>query len=361
MCPFWSTGSQLKKHRKLPIYVVEYHNEVLPHIYRNIGSKYLPLEGTTIVHFDSHPDMLIPKNMPESYVYEKEKLFEEISIENWMLPGTYAGHFKSLWWIKPPWAKQMEDSCQTFRIGANKNGHIRVDCKENYFISECLVTRSEDLTKTKEVFLGVVSLGEDFDRRVLTKIEQPYILDIDLDFFSTSNPFKEIYSKSNTYTHLKEIYKFQQPKNKGDIFECVQSREKQMGELEAVFKHLQEHKTLPEEVPCGVRELRDCLLKNYKEEEIDWELVHDAGCTCDDTELPHHVSSEEELTVMFERFRGFVEGLKVEPVIVTVSRSTEDDYTPSEDVEKIQEFVLECLRKRFECGEIVLDYQKETE
>src|SRR5699024_5586220 len=98
----------------------------------------------SLVHLDSHPDMLIPKNMPDDYVYEKEKLFEEISIENWILPGCYAGHFKNLYWIKPPWAQQMNDGSQKFKIGRNKDGRIRVDCKENYFISECLVSPSEE-------------------------------------------------------------------------------------------------------------------------------------------------------------------------------------------------------------------------
>ncbi|XP_008192917.1 UPF0489 protein C5orf22 homolog isoform X2 [Tribolium castaneum] len=347
-----------RNREKIPIYVVEYHHEVLPHIYRNIGAKLLPLEGNTIVHFDSHPDMLIPKNMPESYVYKKEKLFEEISIENWMLPGAYAGHFKTLWWIKPPWAHQIEDSDQKFLIGRNKNGHIRVNCKENYFVSECLFAKTEDLEGVREVSLRVATLGEDFDRKVLGEVTGPYILDIDLDFFSTSNPFKEIYNKAGTYNKLKEIYKFVKPSD--DIFECVSRREEQIENLERIFKHLQDRKCLPEDVPSEVRQLRDELLKFYSEEEIDWELVHDAGCTCDDTELPHHVASSEELGVMFERFRGVLEGLATPPVVVTVSRSTEDDYTPSEDVEVIQESVLRIVREKFNCDEPVLDYSEEN-
>ncbi|XP_044271921.1 UPF0489 protein C5orf22 homolog isoform X2 [Tribolium madens] len=347
-----------RKREKIPIYVVEYHHEVLPHIYRNMGAKFLPLEGNTMVHFDSHPDMLIPKNMPENFVYEKEKLFEEISIENWMLPGAYAGHFKTLWWIKPPWAHQIKDSDQKFLIGRNKNGHIRVDCKENYFVSECLVAKTEDLEGVREISLRVATLGENFEQKLLTEVEGPYILDIDLDFFSTSNPFKNIYDKAGTYNKLKEIYKFE--KFCDDIFECMSKREKQIEILERIFKHMQERKCLPDDVPSEVRELRDKLLKFYTEEEIDWELVHDAGCTCDDTELPHHVSSCEELGVMFERFRGVLEGLKTPPVIVTVSRSTEDDYTPSEDVELIQKSVLRIVREKFNCDEPILDYSDEN-
>lgn len=50
--------------------------QVLPHIYRAIGSKHLPLADLTLVHFDSHPDMLIPVDMMADTVYDKENLFE---------------------------------------------------------------------------------------------------------------------------------------------------------------------------------------------------------------------------------------------------------------------------------------------
>lgn len=337
---------------------MEYHNEVLNHIYRSIGSKHLPLEGITIVHFDSHPDMLIPKDMPENYVYDKEKLFDSISIENWMLPGAYAGHFRHLWWIKPEWSEQIQNCNTKFLIGKNKNGNIRVNLKENYFISECLVSRNDDLQNTKEITLNVVTLSDDFDMKTLTQIEKPFILDIDLDFFSTNNPFKEIYNKCDTYSKLKEIYNYQL---NGDVYEFIEKREEQITELEYCFKHLQQFRTLPEKAPDKIVELRDQILKHYKDEEIDWELIHDAGCTCDDTELPCHISNDEELEVMFERFRKFLNNLRDTPVIITISRSTEDDYTPSEDVEKIQEFVLKCLKERFECAEPVLDYVNEED
>ncbi len=48
----------------------EDHHDVLPHIYKAIGAKYLPLEKNTLVHLDSHPDLLIPKAwIQRQYVY----------------------------------------------------------------------------------------------------------------------------------------------------------------------------------------------------------------------------------------------------------------------------------------------------
>lgn len=356
---------------------MEYHHEVLQFIYRNIGSKHLPIQGINVIHFDSHPDMLIPKSMSAELVYDKEKLFDEISIENWIMPGCYGGHFKSLTWIKPPWANQMQDSSQKFRIGRNKNSNfIRVDCTENYFVSECLFCPLTELLDTKEVNLDVITLGkpvinltddsDELNARIKTilKDNEPYVLDVDLDFFSTSNPFKKIYKKANLYDKLRKLYYFESPKTKndGELIEKVTLREKQLNNLEMLFKKLQRNEEINDGHQCDtellrkVENIREEMLKYYDESEIDWELVHDAGCTCDDSELPHHVSTEDELNIMFDCFNNFVNMLNYSPTIITISRSTEDDYTPEEDVANIQNFVIKCLNEKFVCDEPVLYY-----
>ncbi len=48
--------------------------QVLPHIYRSIGSKHLPLEGIPLIHLDSHPDMLIAQSLIADDVFDKDKL-----------------------------------------------------------------------------------------------------------------------------------------------------------------------------------------------------------------------------------------------------------------------------------------------
>ncbi|KAF4524575.1 hypothetical protein B566_EDAN011490 [Ephemera danica] len=64
-----------RKYPRIPIYIVENHNEVIPYLYRCMGSKHLPIEGNTIIHLDSHPDMGLPPSMDADMVYNKEELF----------------------------------------------------------------------------------------------------------------------------------------------------------------------------------------------------------------------------------------------------------------------------------------------
>lgn len=321
--------------------------------------------------------MLIPQDMPADTVFEKDELLETISIENWIMPAVYAGHFKNLVWVKPPWAKQMRDQCSEFTIGKLKEtGTIRIECKENYFVSECLYANREDMENIREAALEITTLGKriesDVDdiktiRDIIRKYPKNIVLDVDLDFFSTKNPFKNIYEKANLYQRLKKLYHFDPLCDGGNsISDIAENRRLYIESLERIFNYLESYRTLPEGEKSfknfdQVEQLKIIMEKNYEDKDIDWKLVHDAGCTCDDTELPEHVSSEEELEIMFNSFETFVELMNKEPVIITISRSTEDDYTPFEQVGKIQDRVVSILKNRFNCDEPVLQYLDDTE
>ncbi|XP_061196362.1 UPF0489 protein C5orf22 homolog [Saccostrea echinata] len=154
-----SSTKKLKNYRRLPLYIVEDHNEVLPYIHRAIGSHHLPFSDVTFVHFDSHPDLLIPKEMPADDVFDKELLYESISIENWIMPLVYAGHVSVIVWIKPPWCTQIADKNIFFYVGkCTTTGTIRCSCKESYFVSETLYRPESQLLNKKRVQLIVFTL-----------------------------------------------------------------------------------------------------------------------------------------------------------------------------------------------------------
>lgn len=63
------------------------------------------------------------------------------------------------------------------------------------------------------------------------------------------------------------------------------------------------------------------VMSAYRDPEIDWMLVYNAGCTIDDTVLPEHVTDPNDLDRLINgTFRLFLAALPTLPTIVTISR-----------------------------------------
>uniref|UniRef100_A0A5F9D5A7 Chromosome 5 open reading frame 22 n=1 Tax=Oryctolagus cuniculus TaxID=9986 RepID=A0A5F9D5A7_RABIT len=151
--------ARLRRYAELPVWVVEEHQEVLPFIYRAIGSKHLPAKDISFLHFDSHPDLLIPVNMPADTVFDKETLFEELSIENWIMPAVYAGHFSHVVWLHPTWAQQMREGKHHFLVGKDTSTTtIRVTSTDHYFLSDGLYVPEDQLENQKPLRLDVIMM-----------------------------------------------------------------------------------------------------------------------------------------------------------------------------------------------------------
>lgn len=360
-----------RKFAKIPLFVVENHNEVLYFIYRCLGSRHIQFTGNTLIHFDSHPDMTIPRTMPAEFVYNKEELLEALSIENWIMPMAYAGHVTTLIWIKPLWANQIPNGNYEFHVGHN-GGVIRTSSCLDYFLSEGSCCAEESLSNSKLIKLYVRTLGDDMDDFDVPLDESGnIILDIDLDFFSTHNPFRNVYENAKIFDHLKHIFKYRAA-NRDDldfeIYEKSRIRENQLNYLESIFKHLEEFGNLDDwkwrKSDDNLKLHMENLIKDLKDNytEINWMLVNDAGCTYDLVELPHHESSDDTISKMMHQFEKLLIHIKKPPTIVTISRSTEDDYCPKTQVENIQNDVIECLKVKVYPDQIdtpILDYKGE--
>ncbi|XP_008944247.1 PREDICTED: UPF0489 protein C5orf22 homolog [Merops nubicus] len=421
--------------------------QVLPFIYRAIGSKHLPDSNISFVHLDSHPDLLIPVNMPADTVFDKEALFSELSIENWIMPAVYAGHISQVVWLHPPWAQQISEGKHHFLVGKDvSTTTIRVTGTDHYFLSDGLYVPADQLENQKPLNLHVILInpteapnsqeenGEaasakrlklnrddtasttsaslsmapgDLDHSTpslkkrevqnasasnkaealsehsvsssLTNSECPvrgvvedvcqvlqkgdaYVLDIDLDFFSVKNPFKEMYTQTE-YELLQELYNFKKPHRNAteeELLDCVESRVHQLEDLEAAFADLcdsDDEETLQKWASYpGLKPLAELVhsLKN-RMESPDYEMVHQAGLTCDYVELPHHVSTEQEIESLIQSIKLLLKDIP-KPTLVTVARSSLDDYCPSEQVDIIQDKVLNLLSSVYGTLDVHFDY-----
>jgi hypothetical protein len=87
---------------------------------------------------------------------------------------------------------------------------------------------------------------------------------------------------------------------------------------------------------------------------IDMELMHEYGMCIDDKPLPHNVSTEAELNNLLDSFKRFLEIFFSKettktrlPNLITIARSSLDDYCPPNQVDKIQEETLKCIKGHF--------------
>lgn len=244
------SNGNLKHYKKIPIYVVEEHNDALQFIYSAIGGKKLPTEGNTLLHFDAHPDMLIDRKLKGEEARSGRKVLPLLQIENWIVPAAASGYIGRVVWLRPPWAKQFSDGTRHIRVGDDPaTGLLRVDSKEPYYLSDGLF--SQNLTNAREFTLTVAELSDSRSDETVRiadslNISQPYVLDVDLDFFSTGNPFLSLYDNINLYDRLEPIFGFELPED--DSTEAIEEvkllREQQIEELEGLFQHLEEHNSL---------------------------------------------------------------------------------------------------------------------
>ncbi|XP_023160115.2 UPF0489 protein C5orf22 [Drosophila hydei] len=363
-----STQSSLRKFNRIPVFIVDYHNDVLEFIYRCLATRHLPLERNVLVHFDSHPDLVVARDIPASASYDKDVMLNELSIENWIMPTLYAGHFNRVVWLKNSWCQQIPTGKHEFKIG-HKEDRIGVDCPLDYFIAEGNYCTSDELQEARCVELQV----HDADSESLDPTEflsekdaAGFILDIDLDFFSTSNPFLEIYKDANCYAQLTEIFHFESvepAKQAGtatiaDYCATAETRQKQLDALKRIFWHLEEQRSFeglekPDEsvitpqIYAKILQLAEQLQAKYPDDEIDWLLIFDSGSTTDNNGLPHHISTTKELEDYFAHFKRFLQRLPVPPVAITMAHSAQDDYCPQDQVAFIEEQVLRLLREVF--------------
>ena len=356
--------SELRPLPKTPVFVEEDHHHVLPHIFRCVGAKHLPTVGNAMIHFDSHPDLLIPNNIVASDVKNIYTLYEKLSIENWILPACFLGVIDTIVWVAPPWSNQIPEGQYNFLIGRhNVSNKVLITCLQNYFIAEGIICDPKELTETKEITLYVIKVTENqlpmnnlnFLREVLSN--KSVILDIDLDFYSTRNPFLSLYSEINLYQTLKQLYTYDPvpPDISGEerlvlALKTSEQRKELLESFDFITTHLAQGGPLGAYDGPGMefiqhfRSIQQTIQQNCgKSERIDWKLIHDAGCTCDDTDLPHHVATNEEISILLRQTKVFLQSLQVTPVIVTVSRSSLDEFCPANQVEFIQSQLVELL------------------
>ncbi|ESO05615.1 hypothetical protein HELRODRAFT_132401, partial [Helobdella robusta] len=342
---------------KLVVYVVENHNEVLEPLYRLIGKKKLPFDGMCLLHFDSHSDISVPQKLYTDLDgnLNKYEVFSAISIENWIIPSVYSGHISEVVWVHPYWTHQSFDTQTIFKVGRSKlDNSLKVSSTDNYFLSEDSHEFEENLSdcKTLQFHLHCVppansnAKTEIISNDLIDSLQTSrFILDIDLDFFSTKNPFKHMFTERQ-YELLQNIYKYHPPLKSDLKVSEIDKRKLQIQFLEKYFTSVQKGGVLLKSNNTKLDEKLKELVDSLKQNDpcYDFEWLHEIGTGIDDTNLPDHVSSEHEIDYLISYLEKLLIRLP-EPLVVLISRLVfDDDYCPAGQVDNIQEKVLNLLK-----------------
>jgi hypothetical protein len=168
-----------------------------------------------------------------------------------------------------------------------------------------------------------------------------WVLDVDLDFFSTANPFKHWFTKEQ-FDHLRNLY---EPKLLGTF------TEKEAVEIN--FKRINQLKDLLELWTANDRPLNpnEAEIKSIIGQERSGQIIeaidiHTAGITSD---LPHHISSQDEINSLLDLYGLLLKQLTAisQPALVVIARSSNDDYTPIHQVDYIQQNVTDIISTLF--------------
>lgn len=272
--------------------------------------------------------------------------------------------------MKPEWAKQIPDGVYDVRVG-DSDGFIRCDSYLEYFLGDGTYQTRRNLNNVKTVDLSVFTLDANASDQIADEIQSrrifsdcventndQFILDIDLDFFSTENPFRKMLQFCGTYELLKPIFRgnffqhsFDKDANEDELLAFAVQRSHYIDSLENVFNQLAQgvsaENLLFNECLNPVKERVLSLITHIKQTNessaIQWKMYFNAGCTLDSNELPIHVSTPNEIIELIELFKKFLLHLNTTPTLITISRSSEDGYCPLDQVERIQEEVLKVL------------------
>ncbi|XP_045141204.1 UPF0489 protein C5orf22 homolog [Echinops telfairi] len=438
--------SRLRSYSELPVWVVEDHQEVLPFIYRAIGSKHLPACNIQLVHFDSHPDLLIPVNMPADTVFDKETLFgySDMFLNGLLCIGKtidlISGMLSCLGDGSPAGRVQRRGKLSVHTEAALRVCQMcPVTSTDHYFLSDGLYVPEGQLENQKPLRLDVMTVQpppissspegrdglasakrpklapDDVDQAASpncnpssggqtadtvtpdsgqtyvasscschpehpqcqakvhpgeglyrVKTGDAFVLDIDLDFFSVKNPFKEMFTPDE-YKILQELYQFKRPAadlTEEELANCVDARIHQLEDLEATFADLcdgdDEDTVRRWAANPGMESLAPLVQSLKRRMEVpDYEMVHQAGLTCDFSELPHHVSTKQEVESLVQSVYCLLKSLP-KPTLVTIARSSLDDYCPCEQVDAIQEKVLQMLRSLYGMLDVHLTYLEDS-
>lgn len=370
-----------RKSQKMSVYVVDLHDGAMLPFIEAIKAKDLPTSGVKMLHFDSHPDLgNIDKRSKHLHAVTKGKFDLKgvdslTDIATWITPLVLAGYLEECIWVSGHWCTQIKEGSYDLVCGIDKyDGRLKTcdadgtnesHAIDNYWAMDETEGELEDLKYPKPWKLHVVKYSKE---GTLTKEQtdlikrvccgQPWVLDIDEDFFSCNNPYKDSFVDCfgiKTFNLIKKIY---------DIGSPYDSKMKQILKKKLFLKTKSEFMKHPH-VHTLMKALKDdgfdgkTLLSGFYdsfngyfsttdrpkrahvtvESLVDFDDLHETGML---STLPHHISRIDEIASMGNTTTRLLKSMD-RPVHVTLATSRTDRYLPDSQASLIHGMLDEMM------------------
>jgi len=356
------------------VVIVESHQHALEH-YHSVIRKFKIFEPWFMIHFDAHPDLACPQcpavacfSPRQEMALTQKNLYElldlsETGIAEWIIPLVMAAELKTINWVKPGFSSQFPLGRHVYNVGAYHDDSssesspvqsfldlpdtaiIQTDFDTSYYQDDGAVVQSSSLLLAQQLELVVTELP--------TKTfvacddnKQRWALDICLDYFACQNPFLSDIDKVNPAA-TKALLSFMRDAEVGpertsaDLKQMVATAlmedenmtimdqlAKYFGSAETAIVHVN---TLKQHTDKD-SSLRSLVLKAIP----NWDMPHDAS-SADKEKIIEAISQMEEA----------LKDCTSAPFLITICRSSDDEFTPPWLVEFIQQQVLELLDRIF--------------
>ncbi|KAG7388158.1 hypothetical protein PHYPSEUDO_012960 [Phytophthora pseudosyringae] len=374
----------------LLVVVVDDHHHCLPDIHLAIRQRLLPFSDIHVLHVDAHPDLSFPSAADTDVIFEPETLYDELDdsaagIAEFLLPLVFAGHVNQITWLKPSWATQMPTGVfKQLAVGKRKLiGALGVTSELPHFVEDELFCPAEDLDASSIRRWDLFATETDscgYAATVATEAvatarqnSKGFVLDIDLDYFSTWDPFRKDLETRIGEAAVKTVTQvFSTVRYKRSPLELVTAKQrnaerssfrKLITRLEAVDKQT-DRASGRSEWAQTVSELAPLYAEDVNAEELlgDFAMVleqlredeaarHELWAAGPFLDLPHHESSLEEIERMVNELEEFLHEHALDasnpPAVVTIAKSTGDEYLPPHQLDAVLTRVLRMLERVF--------------
>ncbi|OAB79889.1 peptide arginase, FlmR/OhkR family [Cochleicola gelatinilyticus] len=290
--------SNSKRPHRIPIYILEEHNEAFPVWIKTINNFDLSKRGHTLLHFDDHSDMTTlrvntPMRSVFDWSYNQLETFarDELTIASFIKAASFVGIFKNVVWCKVDAGREV--SSKYFITSYNNDYKNLLSGTE---------TKNNPLLEFDHEVVSYTKLGV---KHLENKKYGDVLLDIDLDYFSCN---------------------IQPENNKEIIIEVTQEEYNN-------FKSDPYHPIRFISNTVMTRSVEDSyfLIINYYKDVFP---------------SPRRVSE----TLIKDRIDTFINTLKslnINPLLITVCRSVKSGYTPKDQWKFIEKEVLLGLNKLY--------------